>query len=453
MDLIRTYLDKQSTLIYNNQTNNSKNPVLELVRGKNLYSRYIFNIDLTELRNKINNNGLKQNVITKHLIKFYSTINYREDLIGKTTVNGFNRDSSYTLQLFNVPQYFNEGLYFDYVYSGFNELTLNEHAPNWYYRTKTDTWSQNGIFTGTTTGITTQYFEQGNENIEMDITSYVNNILYNTTGNTLNLGISYISTDEQTLTGETKYLTSFFAKETQTFFEPCLETTVNSVIIDDRNKFYLDKSNNLYFNVNRAITSVNNVKIYDYEDNLILTFTGNSITQIDNKNYGINLTINSNTYPDLVNFRDVWNYTVDGVTRDQEQEFTLLLEDIFNDKDSYLETSKFSFSTYGIKNGEDIRQNSGIRKIEVITKRLYNNSITENNLLDTLFYRLYVLQGDNEVEIIPLTQISKYKNGNYFDIDIDSLIPKTYYLDIKVTKDNIVYGENKIIKFNVKSLL
>ena len=48
MDLIRTYLDKQSTLIYNNQTNNSKNPVFELVRGKNLYSRYIFNIDLSE---------------------------------------------------------------------------------------------------------------------------------------------------------------------------------------------------------------------------------------------------------------------------------------------------------------------------------------------------------------------------------------------------------------------
>ena len=68
MSTHRSYFDKSNTLIYNSYTNTGRNPIVELFYGRadNVavplgYSRYIFNIDLSSLINKINDNTISVN--------------------------------------------------------------------------------------------------------------------------------------------------------------------------------------------------------------------------------------------------------------------------------------------------------------------------------------------------------------------------------------------------------
>jgi spore coat protein U-like protein len=60
MSIYRSYFNKSNTLIYNSYTNTARNPIVELFYGRvnNLaqpigYSRYIFNIDLYKVTEKI----------------------------------------------------------------------------------------------------------------------------------------------------------------------------------------------------------------------------------------------------------------------------------------------------------------------------------------------------------------------------------------------------------------
>lgn len=460
MDLIRTYISKEATLISNNKTNNSQNPIFELVRGNNslnnekLYSRHIFSLDLTNLRKKINQYGYNISQVTGHTINFVSSIRYRDDLINSTNIDGFLRDSGYDLQIYPITETFTDGVDYDFDYLDNSNNSLNSHTPNWYHRDKVNTWNENGTFTGNTTpsGLTnnTQTFTYGNENIRFDLTTHINNILFNTTGNTASFGICYSPDYEQTITGDTNYLTSFFSSHCQSFFEPYLETNINSYISDDRHNFYLDKTNTLCLYTKQPVI-VNSVKIYNHNNVLINTITG--VTQNNPTTYSINLNIPSSGYSDLIMFNDVWNVSYNGVTKDINNSFTLLTEDVTLEYDDNYENSIFNFSVYGIKQEELVNQNSGVRRLNVNVKRLYGNQIITDNSISNLQYRLYTIQGNNEIEIIPYTLISKTTNGLFFEIDIDSLIPQVYFIQVIVTKNGITYSSNKNIKFYVKNMI
>ena len=52
--VVRTYFDRNNTIIYNNVTNTGRNPVTELFYGgrdaENKYSRFLFYFDETNLK-------------------------------------------------------------------------------------------------------------------------------------------------------------------------------------------------------------------------------------------------------------------------------------------------------------------------------------------------------------------------------------------------------------------
>ncbi len=448
MSTFRSYLSKQSTLISGNSTNNSANPIFELVAGNNIYSRYIFTVDLSNIRANILKNNTVSGNVTEHTLVFYSAIAYRDDLIGKTYVNGMLRNSQYELQLFKIDEEFAEGISYDFDY-----LDNNVGVPNWYFKDKINNWNIPGIYSGSTSAITTQFFNKGNEDINFNVTSLINDTLFNTTADTINLGISYpISYETGTTSGDSNtYITTFFSKETQSFFEPHIKTVVNDYIKDDRNKFYLDSDNNLllYVNDNVNVDSINSVQIFDYNDDLVTTVTGNSITNISKNIYSINLNIPSSTYPDMVNFSDKWNITINGINKIIENEFTLITQDISYNFDNQYENSMFSFGTYGINHGEKINPNNGSRKILVKTKRLYNSSIVDEIAIDGLTYEVYTLQGKNQINVIDETPINITPFGNYLIIDFSWFIPQDYYLAIKVKFNGITYSGSKVIKFSV----
>ena len=75
--IIRTYFDKNNTIIYNNNTNTGKNPVTELYYGGGVinqsYSRFLFYFDENRLKNLISAYGMffdykdKANLISRQI--------------------------------------------------------------------------------------------------------------------------------------------------------------------------------------------------------------------------------------------------------------------------------------------------------------------------------------------------------------------------------------------------
>ena len=134
MSIHRSYFDKTNTIIYNSYTNTARNPIVELFYGRvdNIaqplgYSRYIFNIDLSELIEKINDKIISTDCTNfndiKHTLRMTNTSFFDSDLINDKTSQGRRRATSFDLILFRIPktsgstgnpQPWDEGVGFDY---------------------------------------------------------------------------------------------------------------------------------------------------------------------------------------------------------------------------------------------------------------------------------------------------------------------------------------------------
>jgi hypothetical protein len=461
MSIFRSYFNNNASIIKNSVLNNSRNPVMQLVYGDiGIYSRYIFDIDLTSLTNNITNNGILSGSVLSHKIKFTNTISFDKELIGGQFSDGSKRANSFDLVLFNIGETFDNGSGYDFIpLTGetFFDNNFNTSAPNWYYKKTGVLWSQPGTYTGNTpsSAITSQHFIDGNEDIVFDISNQINGILYS--GQTNNrFGIAFSGSIE-TLTADTLYGVAFFSPYTNTFYQPYLETTINDTIIDDRNFFYLDKNNNIYFysNVGGKFTdpdSISKVEIFDYEGILYQTFTGTSINKLKKGIYYVSLNVPSDTYPDLVLFTDKWSFIYSGKTKTVENEFALLNPDNYFDfsngatNDYETDYKNFFFSYSGIRN-EEVITNGEIRKIIINVRRLYGQ---HNNIPLDLEYRIYVREGTDEVDVVPFTLVSRDYANYFFNMDTSWFIQHDYYLDVKMTINGISKTLNNVLSFIVK---
>lgn len=327
-------------------------------------------------------------------------------------------------------------------------------------------WRQSGAYilsgtTGITQIIGSQLFEVGNEDIELDVTDYINQRLFGSgytgttvfTGDSFGIGIKFPD-DIEILETEFRQAVAFHAKDTNTFYEPFVETIVDDIILDDRNYFYLDKDNDLYLYVNIGNFPenivVNTVNIYDYLGNLVDAFSGGSVVNVTKGIYKITLNIDSSTYPDAVLFRDVWSLTINGKDFNYENDFYLISQHkyyTFN-LSNQIDFRNYFFYFWGINDKENIRSGS-IRKVRLTIKELYPNQ--SNFLPLEIEYRLYTTVGAKyEIDIIPFSPVSRTSNGYEFDLDTSWLIPQDYFLQIRLKNGN--YYENKqTISFTIIS--
>jgi len=462
--IYRSYFLKNATLIKNIKVNNSQNPVGELSYGteNKQIGRFIFDFDLEPLKNKILNNEIKQGNIKKHILHLTNTIAYYPDYIGKPYNNdeSIKRATSFKLDLFNITENWDEGSGYEIIYDNTIFPLYPTGATNWFKKTTLLDWTQEGAFIsgGTSEIIDSQNFTLGNENIDIDITDYINSLLFTGTtgftGTTFGLGLKFSNEYEQ-LSTVNRNVVAFFAKETNTFFEPYVETIIDDEIIDDRNYFYLDKNNNLYIysyigNQLQDIV-VNYVTIYDYEDNEILILSGNTdIINIKKGIYKINLNLDSDTYPDAVIFRDVWNVTINGKNKDIEQEFYVISDENYynlnNNNQFKFNPENYYFNFFGIKENEKIKAND-IKNVKILVKELYSN---QNNFIPLdIEYRIFITAGTNyEIDVIPFTKVNRNDNNYEFNIDTFWLIPQDYYLEIRLVNNNIYFNKNRL-KFSV----
>jgi hypothetical protein len=482
MSIHKSYFNKSNTLIYNSYTNTGRNPIVELFYGRvdDLtkpigYSRYLFNVDLTNLETK-----LSEGVITTgctdfsgltHTLRMTNTSFFDKDLLNDKTSQGKRRATSFDLILFRIPQnqQWDSGVGYDYYpfgISNINDRSFSDRPSNWFETTTISGWTTPGLYSNvnsiTGTGVNysaltivdTQHFEFGNEDIEFNMTNEINSILGGGLTGVTGWGIAYYPQVEN-ISGLTEnYSVGFFSPHTQTFYEPFLETSYNDLIDDDRNSFYDGNVNNLYLYVYDNGTPINLddlpvVDILDMNGDPVIGFTGLSTCLVTKGVYKVTINgLTSTSIPCL--YYDVWKgLIIDGVTiSNVENEFAILQAGGNYQIGTTTSSPKiYGFNFDGIKQNEKIL-NTDVRKVNVTIKQAYTTNTVLNGVES--YYRIYVKEGANtEVQVQDWTKVNKTPDGYYFVFDTTDKIPNEYFVDIKVVSDKNVDTYKRELQFQI----
>jgi hypothetical protein len=457
--VIRTYFDKNNTIISNLNVNTGLNPVAELFYGgaigEQKYSRFLFHFDVSRLIDMYTGGTFTDLSKLTHTLRLTNTGSFDNDLLNGT-MGSKDRANSFDLIAFEINQPWDNGVGYDYevpiVLQG--ETAYSTGASNWVEAQTGVAWANGtGVYSGSPSGITvsTQHFDKGNENIEMDITSYVNGLI---TGNTNNgLGLAFARGYEQLNTTTLQYV-GFFTNNTQTFYEPFVETIYNNHITDDRNNFFLDKPNKLYLYVNLGgnptnLDSIPSVNIYDASGLVLSSYTSSAVTHVTKGVYSIDILVPSTGDNEETMYSDVWTgITINGVSR-PNLELNFVVKDsmgYYNIGNNDMLPKKVAVSISGIQNKEKIKRGD-IRKAIVSARIPY--TVEQTQAIDGIKYRIYVTEGSAELTVIDFQPVEMANNYYYFLLDTASLIPNVYYLDVLVTSSQEVTTIKNVLQFEI----
>ena len=483
MSINNSYFNRNNTLISNSFTNTGRNPVIELFYGNGNvvdptgFSRFIFNLNLDLLKQKYGNGIISTDCLNtiKHTLRMTNTSYFDKDfLINTTTSSGRLRATSFDLILFRIPYYDNnpnypqnwdEGVGYDYadiVTTVPTDKNFSDRPSNWYQTTTIDFWETPGIYNNKNLGavpysaitiLDKQHFEFGDENISFDMTNEINSIISGNLINPVGWGIAFLPQVEN-LTGTTgTYSVGFFSRHTQTFYEPFLETNYDDLIEDDRNYFSLGKTNKLY--------------LYLYEDGNPINLDQNPTVTINDASgdpiVGLsNITsclrtqgVYEVTIPPLLGYKtpctfsDEWsNIKLNGFNLPNiTNEFVVYpIQKSIQIGTTTNQPSIYGFDYSGIKQDEKI-WNSDLRKVSVMIKKAYTTNVQLPNV--DAYYRVYVREGQTEVQVQDWTKLNRTPDEYYFMFDTIDKIPNDYYIDMKVISTGEINTYKKQIKFQI----
>lgn len=451
------------------------------------FTRFIFDLDLTDLQTKISS-GIISTACTSmsHTLRMTNTSSFDTELINSTTSEGRRRATSFDLILFRIPktsgstgnpQLWDEGVGYDYfdfqstqnssqgsLTSLFSPLdkSFSSRPSNWFQNTTISGWSTNGIYLNTNSSpstsikysaltiVDTQHFELGNEDIEFNMTNEINSILTGVTTGVTGWGVAYVPEIEN-LTGLTEtYSVGFFTKYTQTFYQPFLETSFDDLVQDNRNSFYSNATNKLYLYsyIDGTLTNLDSnpsVNIYNNSDTLIKNNL--QTCRISTGVYEVTITGITSTIP--CTYSDIWvGLTYNGNSLPNiENTFNILpFKYGFNISPESQDPNLYGFDFYGIKQDEKIL-NTDVRRVGVIIKKAYSTSELLNNI--KAYYRIYVREGQTEVQVQDWTEVNRSSNQYYFVFDTRDKIPNEYYVDMKVLTSGEINTYKRTLTFQI----
>jgi hypothetical protein len=480
MSIHNSYFSKNNTIISNSYVNTGRNPVTELFYGSTIvlqypqgFSRFIFNLDLELLQLKVDDGTISIDCSNsmKHTLRMTNTSTFDKELLNTITSQGRMRATSFDLILFRIPenQYWDEGVGYDFgdlVYEfSENDRNYSTRPSNWYQTTTIDEWTEPGMYNNRNDGVVnysgltivdTQHFQFGDENISFDMTNEINSILNGSLTGVTGWGIAFKPEVEDLADLTETYEVQFFTRHTQTFYEPFLETVYNDLVEDDRNDFILGKQNKLYlyiFDDGNPINLDSNplVTLSDQTGSPIIGLTGLTTCRRTKGIYEVTIPPLA-SYKTPCTFNDKWTgLLLNGFPLpDVTNTFILypLKKSIQIGPKSY-DPKLYGFDFYGIKQDEKI-YNSDIRKVGVIVKQAY----TTNKQLPNVdcFYRVYVREGQTEVQVQDWTPVNRTPNEYYFIFDTRDKIPNEYYIDMKVESSGEINTYKRTLKFQIVNL-
>ena len=496
MSILRSYIDKNNTIISNSLVNTGRNPVIELNFGASNFvvpnygfTRFLFDLDLDLLQENIASGVISTGCTTgmTHTLSMTNTSSFDNELLNTFMSNERRRATSFDLILFRIPktsgstgnpQLWDEGVGYDYTdfniaqntpSGGSTPLTYvdsraySTRPSNWFQTTTINNWSQPGVYNNKNQGLVNfsgltiidrQHFEFGNENIEMDMTNEINGILNGTITGVTGWGIAYLPQIEN-ITGLTdSYSVAFFSRHTQTFYQPFLQTTYNDLVTDDRNLFLKSQQNKLYLYIyqNGDFANLDSNPVVRIEDRNGDAVTGMATLSTCLRTKGIYEVIVPNGFsgsPTPCVFYDIWSgLTINGQSLPNvTNQFTLQQYTAgIQIGSKSREPNKFGFNFYGILQNEQIL-NTDIRKVGVTIKKAYTGQVPLENV--SAFYRVYVKEGTTEVLVQDWTPINRTPNEYYFIFDTRDKIPNQYYVDIQVNTSGEKDTYKRQLTFNI----
>ena len=462
-----TFISKSNTIIKDSVASVGLNPILELNYGKML-TRGLIYFDHTKVQKMVEDKIYPDISKLRHVLKMKNAGSIDDKHINRIYLDSNGdyykqRTSSFDLIYFLIPNDWDEGKGFDYK----QDLNLRNHRAyswrgcNWYHYQTYCKWENEGIYStdklskeldlftsknGNQSNIIIgyQHFDNGNESIEFDITETFNKFITAELCN-YGIGIAFSPQYENKNTELTQYV-GFFTSHTHSFFEPYVETTYNETIEDDRADFYLDKSNKLYF---YSIVGGKYANLDEFPTCMV-NDTSYEVKQATKGVYYIDIEVPSSSYEDNTMLYDVWsnikykgksfpNVELEFVTKSSNDYYQ------FGIPSSKQETELIP-TLYGIKYKEVIKRGD-IRKINVDCRIPYTTDQDRNN--NYIEYRLYILSGEKQIDVIDWQKVEKGYNENYFFINTNELLPSRYYIDIRINVNIELFNYQKVLEFDI----
>lgn len=452
MGRIRIYPEKENTIASGifEDLNSAQNAVTDLWYGggvsggrnfRNSISRHLIYFDLSTIQQKISNKTINTGLTVTYRLRFKNAIpsnktlakEYEFDQIPKSVA------SSFDLIAFPINKAWDAGRGHDMLKE---RVTLVENGPamltgysNWNSATSIELWDEPGIYenpTASTSSYVSQHFDIGNEDINMDITSIVNEWLNGITSNN-GLAIAYNRVYELMSSG-TKYISSFFTNKTNFSFKPFIEVIYDAqFIVDDRMHMTNNRPGKLFlytFSGNSAANyySASTVDIINSSNNSIVHADLNPI-HFENGVYYVNVFMSAATRGQK--YKDVWKGVSFNPAYDSQN-----IENTFVIQDNYYtgnipSINDYSIDIYGLPNG-GILSNDEIIRVYCDLRMNYSLNIPAKNYV--LKYKLIL---NNQEEIIPWTPVNQVviagTKSNYFNLDTSWLLHnQTYDIHFKI---------------------
>ena len=456
MSYFRSYFEKNNTIIKNKAVNTAKNPTTEIFYGSG-FSKFLFKVDFTDLILKIQNGDLVIGPNTKHYLKMTNTISGDSQLVGEKRNTGRQRTTSFDLILFQIPENWDEGVGFDYEDGGYDYTTGNEtfdeRPSNWFYRTTLNQWTTAGVYQSGPTIVGTIHFDNGDENINLEITNYVNGIVLS--GNTNHgLGLAFATLYEN-IDDEFDQSVAFFTKYTQTFYEPFVETSFDDTIEDHRQSFIGERLNNLYLYVTKGtnfydLDALPTVDILNSSGTVISGLSNLTTKKIRKGIYKVTFGISGQLCDGKRFFFDKWKgLEIDGVNiSDVTQKFVPKpFTDYYSFGTNPTEAQKYVVQFSGIKQNERIIRGE-LKKINLWFKSI---DVPKSQLFEDVYYRIFVKEGKTNVIVYDWSQVDMTATENSFYLDTSYMIPREYFMEFKAKTHTEEIFYDDYVKFEILS--
>lgn len=458
--ITHTFVNKCNTIIEGSENNTGLNPVSELNAGDTL-TRILISFDLSQLKQQVNDGEIDVKKL-HHKLKMTNC--------GSVTLPLFNnnvfvsckekqRAVSFDIIAFRLPCEWDEGRGFDYQkdYIKDSHKIVSTDGSNWFQAKNGIDWDENGIYSYETLTkdyfenfnknddaiiIGKQHFDNGTENMELDITNYINQVLIdNKKFNGIGLAFSPNFED---ITTDNKFI-SFFTNHTNTFFVPYLETINDECVLDDRAKFHMGVTNRLYFFVTDNGEYVN----LDELPTCSINDTYYEVKHAGKGIYYIELLIKNNEIEPNTILYDIWsNIVLNGEYLDDvEMEFVVLpIEKRINLGKLKDISTNYTPQLHGINDKEKIKIGD-VR--EVIIDFIEDYSHGKTMIPNESEYRIYVKENNREIDIYPFQPIERRYDEHTFIINTNELIPNDYHIDIKTKQGRSVKIFENVLEFSI----
>jgi hypothetical protein len=397
-------------------------------------------LDVARVLVQFDLSSLSQSIYIDKIIPS-SSVSYTLKMFNEQTSD--TTPTSYNLVVYPLSRSWDEnsGLDFDGMDGG---------VANWIQPTSTISWVNTGSdYLSSSFGSASQHFDRGQEDLEVDITDVVINWL---TGSIGNAGLLVKLGDVEENTGD-YYRKSFHSRESKYVDRlPRLRATWVDAKFDNRDNFAINQNNNLYlYNFIRGqLVDLAHAPTVRLQDSI-----GSASMSMVSASSRISVGIYKASFaPTSIgvssSWADIW-YSGSAVYMTGTIQPLILTGSQVNPYGEFDVTVDNLKRVYGVDEKAHLIVNVRLRDYVTHVGAIDTASlIMENEKMENMYYSI---ENDDSGEVIvpfeSWTQLSYNKDGNYFDIFMNSFVPGFLYR-IKFLIDNNneekIYDEDLLFK-------